>query len=91
MTSPIHTHRRGRVLEVTIDRPKANAIDAATSVFTPNLDGPNPQRKGERNNMGDVWIVASYTPPGASAALKGRSHLLVTAPLYMKFDPTVTP
>ncbi len=31
MTSPIHTHRRDRVLEVTIDRPKANAIDAATS------------------------------------------------------------
>ncbi len=66
-------------------------IDAATSVFTPNVDGPNPQRKGERNNMGDVWVVASYTPPGAAAPLKGRSHLLVTAPLYMKFDPTVTP
>jgi len=67
------------------------AIDAATSVFTPNVDGPNPQRKGERNNMGDVWVVASFTPPGAAAPLKGRSHLLVTAPLYMKFDPTVTP
>jgi quinohemoprotein amine dehydrogenase len=67
------------------------AIDAATGVFTPNVDGPNPQRKGERNNMGDVWVVASYTPPGASAPLKARSHLLVTAPLYMKFDPTVTP
>ncbi len=66
-------------------------IDAASGVFTPNVDGPNPQRKGERNNMGDVWAVASYTPPGASAPLKGRSHLLVTAPLYMKFDPTVTP
>jgi len=66
-------------------------IDAATSVFTPNVDGPNPQRKGDRNNMGDVWVVASYTPPGAAAPLKGRSHLLVTAPLYMKFDPTVTP
>ena len=66
-------------------------IDAATGVFTPNVDGPNPQRKGERNNMGDVWAVASYTPPGAAAPLKGRSHLLVTAPLYMKFDPTVTP
>ena len=66
-------------------------IDAATGVFTPNVDGPNPQRKGERNNMGDVWAVASYTPPGATAPLKGRSHLLVTAPLYMKFDPTVTP
>lgn len=67
------------------------AIDAATGVFTPNVDGPNPQRKGDRNNMGDVWAVASYTPPGASAPLKARSHLLVTAPLYMKFDPTVTP
>ncbi len=31
MTSPIHTTRNGPVLEVTIDRPKANAIDAATS------------------------------------------------------------
>jgi crotonobetainyl-CoA hydratase len=29
--SPIRTERRGAVLEVTIDRPKANAIDAATS------------------------------------------------------------
>lgn len=67
------------------------AIDAVSGVFTPNVDGPNPQRKGDRNNMGDVWAVASYTPPGASAPLKARSHLLVTAPLYMKFDPTVTP
>jgi len=31
VTSPITTIRRGAVLEVTIDRPKANAIDAATS------------------------------------------------------------
>ena len=31
MTSPIRTERRGAILEVTIDRPKANAIDAATS------------------------------------------------------------
>ena len=31
MTSPIQTSRRGSVLEVMIDRPKANAIDAATS------------------------------------------------------------
>lgn len=29
--SPIRTERRGTVLEVTLDRPKANAIDAATS------------------------------------------------------------
>jgi crotonobetainyl-CoA hydratase len=31
MSQPIHVDRRGPVLEVTIDRPKANAIDAATS------------------------------------------------------------
>ncbi len=31
MTNPIKTERHGAVLEVTIDRPKANAIDAATS------------------------------------------------------------
>ncbi|MBC8038701.1 MAG: crotonobetainyl-CoA hydratase [Rhizobiales bacterium] len=45
MTNPILTERRGPVLEVTIDRPKANAIDAATSrilgdVFASFRDDP---------------------------------------------------
>ena len=45
MTSPIETIRRGAVLEVTINRPKANAIDAATSrimggVFAKFRDDP---------------------------------------------------
>ena len=31
MTGPVTTLRRGRVIEITLDRPKANAIDAATS------------------------------------------------------------
>ncbi len=31
MTSPIRIEKNGPILEVTIDRPKANAIDAATS------------------------------------------------------------
>jgi crotonobetainyl-CoA hydratase len=31
VTSPLNVVRRGPILEVTIDRPKANAIDAATS------------------------------------------------------------
>jgi crotonobetainyl-CoA hydratase len=44
--SPIKTLRRGRVLEVTIDRPKANAIDAKTSrimgdVFAGFRDDPD--------------------------------------------------
>ena len=44
--SPIKTTRRGAVLEVTLDRPKANAIDFATSrimgeVFTEFRDDPD--------------------------------------------------
>ena len=44
--TPIKTHRDGHVLEVTLDRPKANAIDLATSrimgeVFTDFRDDPN--------------------------------------------------
>lgn len=31
MTDAVRTERRGAVLEITLDRPKANAIDAATS------------------------------------------------------------
>ncbi len=30
-TSPVKTRREGAILEVTLDRPKANAIDLATS------------------------------------------------------------
>ena len=45
MTSPILTTRNGAILEVTINRPKANAIDAATSrimgdVFAAFRDDP---------------------------------------------------
>jgi len=32
VTEVVHIARRGRVLEVTLDRPKVNAIDAATSI-----------------------------------------------------------
>jgi crotonobetainyl-CoA hydratase len=44
--SPLRVERRGAVLEVTLDRPKANAIDLATSramgeVFTAFRDDPN--------------------------------------------------
>jgi quinohemoprotein amine dehydrogenase len=58
-----------------------------TGLFTPNVDGPNADRTGNRNNMGDVWVVAEYTPAGA-APIRGRAHLLVTVPLYMNWDST---
>ena len=60
-------------------------IDAASGVFTPNVEGPNPQRAGQANNIGDVWVVASYTPDGAKRPLRARAHLLVTVPLYMRW------
>jgi quinohemoprotein amine dehydrogenase len=60
-------------------------------LFTPNADGPNPKRSGNRNNVGDVWAVASYTPPGKNARpLKARALLIVTVPLYVRFIPWQT-
>jgi len=61
------------------------AVDQ-TGLFTPNLDGPNPQRSSNRNNVGDVWVVATYQPPGKAARpLRARAQLIVTVPLYVKF------
>lgn len=65
-------------------------LDAATGRFTPNVDGPNPVRKGSRNNIGDVWVVAKYAAEAGggrpAATIRARAHLLVTVPLYMRFD-----
>ncbi len=55
-------------------------------LFTPNVDGPNPKRSGNRNNVGDIWVVAEYIDSNAtptSRTLRARAHLLVTVPLYM--------
>lgn len=57
-------------------------------LVTPALDGPNPERRGEANNIGDLWAVASYVPPGSDGRpLRARAYLLVTVPLYMRWDP----
>ena len=50
-------------------------------LFTPNVDGPNPKRPGNRNNIGDVWVVAEVP----SSRLRARAHLLVTVPVYMNW------
>jgi quinohemoprotein amine dehydrogenase len=54
-------------------------------LFTPNLDGPNPKRPRNANNVGDVWVVATYRLPDGKV-LRARAFLLVTVPLYVKFD-----
>ena len=43
------------------------AIDQ-NGLFTPAIDGPNSERSGDRNNIGDVWAVASVLPDGAERA-----------------------
>jgi quinohemoprotein amine dehydrogenase len=54
-------------------------------LFTPNVDGPNPKRPRNANNTGDVWVVAAYKLPDGKV-LRARAFLLVTVPLYVKFD-----
>ena len=63
-------------------------IESRTGFFTPALDGPNPERSGNRNNVGDVWVVADFSPAGSMAdrPLRARAHLVVTVPLYMRWD-----
>lgn len=58
-------------------------------LFTPSVDGPNPKRKKGVNNYGDVWVVATYKSKDATKdaqPLRARSYLLVTVPLYVKWD-----
>ena len=65
-------------------------INKSTGRFTPNIEGPNTARKGSRNNIGDVYVVAVHTPAAADGKpgkpLRARAHLLVTVPLYMRWE-----
>ena len=61
-----------------------------SGLFTPSLEGPNPERKKQTNNYptnnwGDVWVSAIYDPPGGPP-MKARSYLVVTVPVYVKYD-----
>lgn len=67
------------------------AIDDS-GLFTPNVEGPNPNRKSRMggasfgtNNFGDVWAAASFTSPDGTV-LRARSYLVVTIPLYTFYD-----
>jgi quinohemoprotein amine dehydrogenase len=57
-------------------------------LFTPNIDGPNPQRKFSRNNYGDVWVVATAKgeKDKSGKPLVGKSYLIVTVPTYIRWD-----
>jgi quinohemoprotein amine dehydrogenase len=59
-----------------------------SGLFTPSIDGPNPQRKFSRNNYGDVWIVgtAKNDKDKDGKPLVGKSYLVVSVPTYIKWD-----
>jgi len=71
----------------TISNEQLGMVSVAVSaLFTPALDGPNPARSGNRDNVGDVWVVATHTPGADAAPMRARAHLVVTVPLYMRWD-----
>jgi len=72
------------------DKQYVGTIDD-NGLFTPNVDGPNPKRRLHADNYGDVWVIATYKLPDGKV-LRARAHLLVTVPLYIRFDqPEVAP
>ncbi|MEO0031085.1 MAG: quinohemoprotein amine dehydrogenase subunit alpha [Pseudomonadota bacterium] len=56
--------------------------------FTPNLDGPNPQRSANRNNYGDIWVVATARDEKDSLGkpLTAKAYLVVTVPSFKRWD-----
>jgi quinohemoprotein amine dehydrogenase len=72
---------------VTIDDDDIKYVGSIDNrgMFTPNIEGPNPERSGSRNNYGDVRVVGTYTGEGAAKSLKATSHLIVTVPLYVRW------
>lgn len=63
----------------------------ANGLFTPAVDGPNLLRSGNRNNIGDVWVVATWQPPEKGVRpMRARAQLIVTVPLYVRFVPART-
>jgi quinohemoprotein amine dehydrogenase len=74
------------------DKAFVGTIDPASGLFTPAEEGPNPKRSGSRNNVGDVWVVATIgadSPLKPGRTLRGRAHLVVSVPLYMRWDAQV--
>ena len=65
-------------------------VNPTNGMFTPNVEGPNPERKKQANNFGvdnygDVWVDAEYDAPGGKT-MKARSYLVVTIPVYVRYD-----
>lgn len=51
-------------------------------LFTPGADGPNPKRKGDRTNSGDVWVIATAKNDRDrdGKPLSSRVHMVIADP-----------
>lgn len=54
----------------------AGAMDKDKGVFTPGAAGPNPQRKYQTNNAGNLKVLATVSQ--GDNVVEGDSHLIVT-------------
>ena len=74
---------------VTYDDDKAFVGNLSQgALFTPAVEGPNPQRRFSRNNYGEVWVVATAkdAKDRFGNALVGKAYLVVTVPNYRRWD-----
>lgn len=59
-----------------------------SALFTPAVEGPNPDRRFGRNNYGEVWVTATARneKDKFGRPLSARSYLVVTVPSYQRWD-----
>jgi len=64
---------------------------SSDGLFTPSVDGPNPQRKFMADNHGNVWVVATANQEKDrnKKLVTGKSYLLVAPPLYIVWDKDI--
>lgn len=69
------------------DTKYVGALDVS-GFFTPNVEGPNPERKFSRNNYGEVWVVATAKTlkDKQGKPLTAQAYLVTTVPAYKRWD-----
>jgi len=69
------------------DKEFVGFIDS-NGLFTPAGDGPNPQRRLQADNIGDIWVVAKYAGKDTATPdpLETKSYLVVGVPDFLRFD-----
>ncbi|WP_345977844.1 quinohemoprotein amine dehydrogenase subunit alpha [Sulfurimonas sp. HSL3-7] len=59
----------------------AGSINRYTGMFTPSEDGLNPKRTYSTNNVGNLFIVATYLQDDGQ--IDGKAHLIATVPKFV--------